>query len=140
MTSIRNGSPKRRNPTVLIDRSLMPQFAQSLRDAGFSAHSLADVFPDRAQQVSDVEWIQYAGERGWIVLTANPTMCRNIAELEAIRLHGARVFSLGSAQEVTAVRGLVFGRWWLSMMRRARRPSGCFWRLYFGRPPIKTIR
>lgn len=61
---------------MLIDRSLMPQFAQALRDAGFSAYSLAEVFPDRSEQVSDVEWIEYAGERGWIVWYSADGGCR----------------------------------------------------------------
>jgi hypothetical protein len=117
----------------------MPAFANALRDHGYDAKALEEAYPGRAESVVDLEWIQDAGENRWITLTVNPNMCRNPAELAAIRTYRARVFSLGSAQQTTVIRGLVIGRNWLSIMRRARHTDGCFWRLYFDRPAIKTI-
>lgn len=105
---------------------------------GYRAVHLDDLYPGRPE-VQDVEWIEHVGRNGWIALSANPHMVRTPIEVTAIQAYGARVFSLPSAQYAKETKGLVFGRRWLSILRRSQRSGPCLWRVYFDRPPIKKI-
>lgn len=101
------------------------------------AVALRDLYGnDVAEQLPDTEWLGDAGAHGWIALTANPQIWQVPLEKQTILDHDTRVFAYGSAQHVIDAQGLIFGRWLLSMRRRARRPEPCFWRLY----PTRTIR
>lgn len=86
-------------------------------------------FADRSMEVADTEWIELVGRRQWVAFTQNPAIWWNEAERSAVREHSARIFCLASAQHLIDTKGVIYGRWWLSIMRRSRRPDPCFWRL-----------
>jgi hypothetical protein len=138
------GSPPQRRPRppqILVDRSLAPKFAAGLTNVGFAAVHLDDLMPTaEGESIPDVTWIEYVGKHRWIALAVNPDMRKVPLEMDAIRNHGARVFSLGSAQVNLEMRAFIIGRHWASIVRRAQRPGPCFWRLYADRDTIKTIR
>lgn len=118
----------RRGLGVLVDRCVPPTVVDAInRVDDFHAVALDVMYAPRGPKVPDVEFLVEAGERGWIILTANPRMWFVPSERDAIVNHGARVFCYGSAQLPIQAQGLVFGRWLLSIRRRSRRPGPCFW-------------
>lgn len=92
--------------------------------------SLEMAYPGRGQDVQDEEWIRDVGANGWIAFTQNFNIWFVDSERRAIEESGARVFSLSTADLPGSFKAIVFGRWWLSMARRTRRPDPCFWRLH----------
>ncbi len=61
-------------------------------------HTLASVYgEERAQSVSDEEWLAFAGEHGWVVLMKDDRIRRRPAEIEALRIAGVRAFCLTNA-------------------------------------------
>ncbi|WP_327006906.1 hypothetical protein OHA72_06255 [Dactylosporangium sp. NBC_01737] len=54
----------------LADRSLGKRVVNSLREAGLTIHTLADVFGEAdSQLVEDTNWIACAGSHRWACLT-----------------------------------------------------------------------
>lgn len=108
---------------------------------GYQAVHLDDLMPAQrpGEFIPDEKWIRYVGANGWIALCVNPHMVRTPSEVKAIRESGARVFSLGSVQATEDMKHFTFGRWWVSILRRAKRNGPCLWRLYIDRPTIKKI-
>ena len=68
-----------------------------MRSEGMIVHTMAEVYADREQFVEDAEWLQRAGEEGWIVITKDKRIRRRPAELDAIATHGVRAFVISSA-------------------------------------------
>lgn len=86
-------------PEFFVDRSLGKHLVpEGLREAGFKVHTLASEYGEqRAQAVSDEEWIGLAAARGWVVLTKDDRIRRRTAEFEAVRAHDVRMFCLTNA-------------------------------------------
>lgn len=124
-----SGSNKRLKPTILIDRCLGNTFDRAIRVLSGPAHNLEGLFPGRSEQVSDVEWIKYAGERGWLCFTQNPRIWGVQHERDALIESGARVFSLANGNYIADAKGVLFGRYWVSITRRSLAPGACFWTL-----------
>ena len=81
--------------TYFLDRSLGKHVvADALRGAGESVELHDDHFD---QAAPDESWLKAVGVRGWVVLTKDSRIRSRHNELEAIRLAGARVFVLTSA-------------------------------------------
>lgn len=85
--------------------------------------TLADVFGALEEEISDVEWIATAGERGLVALTCDERIMRRPAELAAVEESGLRMFTLtnGNLRTVTKVQ-------WLTtnvhrIVQRARKPG-----------------
>ena len=78
--------------TWFIDRSLGRRIVDDLRAAGFIIEEHVAHFADDAP---DVEWLGEAGRRGWVVLTKDKAVRRNVLELEAILTSQVACFSLG---------------------------------------------
>ena len=79
-------------PVYFLDRSLgRRQVADALRAAGAKVLLLDDLFN---QNTSDVEWLQEAGSKGWIVLTKDTAIRRNRHEREMVQAAGVRMFAL----------------------------------------------
>lgn len=129
MRPMSTGSLKSHKPTIFLDRCIPPKFADGLRKFGVIVHTMSDVYGPRAEKVGDPEWITMVGEQSWIAFTQNPAIWKMDEERQALRKSGARLFCLASAQHDFDTKGLVFGRWWLSIMRRSRRAQPCFWRV-----------
>lgn len=117
---------------ILLDRCVDDRLAHVLASIPrVKAMTLSDVYgPDAALTVQDEVFLAEAGRQGWIVLTQNFHMWRVPVERKAIVDNGTRVFSLASAQHTSIGKGLIFGRHLLTIVRRAKRPGACFWRLY----------
>jgi predicted nuclease of predicted toxin-antitoxin system len=78
--------------TFFIDRALGQKFvATALRQAGAQVEVHDDHF---APEALDVDWLPEVARRGWIVLTKDAMVGKNILEQVAIASSGARVFIL----------------------------------------------
>lgn len=59
---------------------------------------MAEVYGERVGQgLADEEWLQDAGENGWVVLMKDAKIRYRPAELEAVRRFGVRAFCLTNA-------------------------------------------
>ena len=82
----------------LADRSIGKRVVASLRGAGESIHTLADVFGEEAsQQIEDDSWIAHAGSKGWAALTKDRKIRHRTVEREAVQVHGVVLFALANA-------------------------------------------
>ncbi|MFN8039164.1 MAG: hypothetical protein U0Q07_08145 [Acidimicrobiales bacterium] len=86
-------------PEFFVDRSLGRHLLpDALRQAGFTTHTLASVYgEDRAQEVSDDEWIALAGKSDWVVFTTDDAIRRRAVELAAVHHHRVKMFCLTNA-------------------------------------------
>lgn len=73
-----------RPPEFFFDRSLGKRSAQSLIDAGWIIHLIADHYPDDAANVSDVDWIEEGCHRDWTLLTKDQRIRYRADELSAL--------------------------------------------------------
>ncbi len=88
----------RSQPEFFIDRSLARRdVAEALRGVGWLVRTHLEVFGNRDQEVTDVEWLELCGREGWIVLTMDRRIRYHRAEIAAIRRHRVRAFVLTSA-------------------------------------------
>jgi predicted nuclease of predicted toxin-antitoxin system len=81
-----------------VDRNLGKRFGQQLRDSGVDVVLLDELFP---QNVSDVAWIQTVGERGWVALTRDSAIGRNVLELMAVAAANLRLIVIVGGQAKT---------------------------------------
>lgn len=65
---------------------------EALRSVGFTVRTLDDVFGDRP--VEDIEWIQYADERGLVVACKDDRIRRRPLEKRALFYSSLRVICL----------------------------------------------
>jgi uncharacterized protein with PIN domain len=87
-------------PELLVDRSLgRHQLPEALRALGYVVWTLADVYGEkRAQEIKDQEWIERAGQEGWVVLTKDDRIRYRRVEREAFVSAKLRVFCLTTAK------------------------------------------
>lgn len=133
------GSRKPRKLTLFVDRSLGRQIAEGLSRFGYEVKHMKDVFQDDGQHEDDEDWIAYAAQRGWIILTQDAQIWQKERERRAIEENGAKVFCLHRQDLKRAEKGLMIGRHLLNILRRGRKPTPCFWRLSPNQP-IKDLR
>ena len=83
-------------PDLFLDRSLgRIKVPQLLRAAGLRLTTLAEHYGVPADEsVADGEWLELAGNRGWVVLMKDTRVRYNRPEREAVRAHGVRCFCL----------------------------------------------
>jgi hypothetical protein len=85
-------------PEFFVDRSLGKSVVSGLRAAGLLIYSMADIYgEERAQGLSDEEWLSDAGANDWVVLTKDRAIRRRPSEREALMAAGVRVFCVTSA-------------------------------------------
>jgi len=65
-----------------------------LRDAGVSIRTYLDLYPDDPE-VPDARWIPEVAAHGWIILTKDQAISRNLAELAVLRRSRARYVGRG---------------------------------------------
>lgn len=77
----------------LLDRSLgQRKLVARLRDAGWEATTLAELFgDDRAQRMSDQEWISEGTQRGFVLMAKDHRVASRPLEARAIYMSDARV-------------------------------------------------
>lgn len=74
------------SPEFFVDRSLgRIRVPQALREAGWSLRTLAEVYGIPGDEtVTDVEWLEVAGQRGWPVLMKDDRIRYRQAERNAL--------------------------------------------------------
>jgi hypothetical protein len=78
-----------------LDRSLGRRLVpQALRAAGWTLRTHHEVYRERDEDVSDVEWLGMCGRERLPVLTKDRRLRYRPAEIEAIRRFGVRAFIL----------------------------------------------
>lgn len=85
-------------PDLFLDRSLGRIVVPTLlRAAGLRLTTLAGHYGMPADEsVSDEEWLELAGARGWAVFMKDARVRYNLAEREAMKAHGVRCFCLSN--------------------------------------------
>jgi hypothetical protein len=84
--------------------------------------------------MEDADWIQWAGENGYAVLTSNPRILKVPAEREAVLQFEAQIFCIANPQTTREDKAYLIGRHILSILRKIRSRKTCFWRLYMNSP------
>jgi hypothetical protein len=86
-----------------LDRSLgRLKVPALLREASLRLTTLSEYYGVPAdERVSDQEWLELAGQRGWVVFMKDNRIRYNRAEREAVRTYGVRASCL-SSQSLTA--------------------------------------
>lgn len=69
------------NPTFFVDRNIGYSVVQVIEDAGYQAIYHDTRFPPTTP---DTEWLREAGRNGWIVLSQDENIARNVNELVAL--------------------------------------------------------
>jgi len=88
-------SPSR--PEYFADRSLgRHRVADLLRDAGWFVHKHVEVFRERDESVSDLEWLEHCGRHQLVVLTKDRRLRYRPREIAAIRRYRVKAFVLTS--------------------------------------------
>lgn len=82
-----------KQPVFFIDWCLGRTVADALEAANVQIERHGDHFQ---QSTPDTEWLAVAGEKGWIVLTKDKAIGKNILELRAIAKANVKVFALAS--------------------------------------------
>lgn len=126
----RSGPPP--DPTFLIDRSLgRLVVAQALREVGLGVETLASIYGEhKSQRVPDEEWLELAGERGWLVLMKDDSIRRRPAELAALQEARVRAFCVTNAN----LRGVQYAELIVSqrhrIIQRGRHPGPYVFGIY----------
>ena len=90
------------------DRDLGHRFPEILKSAGLNVERHADHF---APDTPDAEWLEAAGNKGWIVLTHDRRIRYKPNELEAVVQHGvALLVIVGAAPYPDLARSFVATR------------------------------
>lgn len=80
--------------TYFIDRALGKSVAKALQSLGVNVELHKNHFPSNSP---DIEWLPIVSKKGWVILTKDTNIGRNILEIEAMAYFKARVFTLVSA-------------------------------------------
>lgn len=96
-------SRSRSRPEFFVDRSLgRHRVADLLREAGWRVHKHVEVFRERDESVSDLEWLELCGRKELVVLTKDRRLRYRPREIAAIRRYRVKAFVLTSGN-LTAV-------------------------------------
>lgn len=85
-------------PAFFIDRNLGRSVAEAIVTAGFNAVHHDSVFPITT---SDVEWLSEVGRRGWIVVSQDENISKNVNELVALIQANVHAFFLVAGQPIS---------------------------------------
>lgn len=112
--------PEKPPPTFLVDRTFGHAIAKTLRDLGYTTHTLADVYgPQRAERVKDPRWIRRSANEGWVGVTRDDLRPWRGVIVEA----RARIFRIGRAAKNTDLQA----KWIMNninrIVQRARKPG-----------------
>jgi len=81
--------------TYFIDRALGKSVGKALQNLGVKIEFHKDHFSPNSP---DTEWLPVVSQKGWIVLTKDSNIGRNILEIQAMAYSDAKVFTLVSAE------------------------------------------
>lgn len=98
---------------------------------GLVVHTMASVYgEERAQRLSDEEWLLDAGRHGWVVLMKDDAIRRRPAERDALQQAGVRAFCLTNAQLRGAEQAERFTANVNRILRQARQPGPYIFGVY----------
>jgi hypothetical protein len=84
-------------PEFFVDRSLgRHQVADALRQAGWKLRKHVEVFELRDERIADVEWLEYCGREGLIVLAKDRRLRYRPSEIAVIKNYRLKAFVLSS--------------------------------------------
>lgn len=84
-------------PEFFVDRSLgRHQVADALRQAGWKLRKHVEVFELRDERIADVEWLEYCGREGLIVLAKDRKLRYRPSEIAVIKNYRLKAFVLSS--------------------------------------------
>jgi hypothetical protein len=82
-------------PEFFVDRSLgRHHISDALREAGWRLRTHSEVFGERDERVTDVEWLEYCGREGLVVLAKDRRLRYRPSEIAVIRAHRLKAFVL----------------------------------------------
>lgn len=116
------------SPEFFADRGLGKVTIRKLRERGWLIHTFDAVFANDGQEVSDEEWVTYAGQNGWAGLTKD----KRIRHQPAYQTASTPIFALSDGQltiaEMVARFEAAEGRIWAAAGKDQRE----FWIVYAG--------
>jgi predicted nuclease of predicted toxin-antitoxin system len=77
-----------------FDNNVSKKIVEGLKAFGEEVVHLQDKFPEDS---ADIEWLQYVGEKGFVLITRDERVRRNPAEMAAIRKFKVATFFLGGS-------------------------------------------
>lgn len=83
-------------PEFIVDRCLGRRTVAQLRELGWCVHHLGDVFPDDGQDIADEEWIAFAAQQGWAILTQDDRIRYRAVERGALTDDALPMFCLSN--------------------------------------------
>lgn len=87
------------NHTYFIDRALGKSVGKALQNLGVKIEFHHQHFSPNS---ADTEWLPIVSQKGWIILTKDSNIGRNILEIKAMAYSNAKVFTFVSANLNTA--------------------------------------
>lgn len=124
-------------PEFFVDRSLGRYVVpEAIRASGFVVHSLASVYGEQeGQSIEDVQWLQDAGDRDWVVLFKDDRIRRRPAELDALVAARVRAFCLTNANLRAEEQAERFTTNIHRIVQRCKRPGPYVYGVLCGRTP-----
>jgi len=89
-----SGSPAQPDLTFFIDECLGKALGEALRSAGYAVRTWHE---EGLGGAPDAEWLPKVCEQGWVVLTSDAAVRKNVEELRAIMTQKGRVFIVSGA-------------------------------------------
>jgi hypothetical protein len=77
-----------------FDNNVSKKIVEGLKAFGEEVVHLQDKFPEDS---ADIEWLQYVGEKGFVLITRDERVRRNPAEIAAIKKFRVATFFLGGS-------------------------------------------
>lgn len=79
----------------ILDRDIgRYQVSAALEERGIVVQTLFEVYGEREQFVTDIEWLTRAGEERWAVITADARIRRRRLELDVVDRWNVKVFTM----------------------------------------------
>jgi hypothetical protein len=102
-----------------------------LREVGLAVQTLADVYGEAAsQEIEDVDWINLAASRNWVVLCEDDRIRRRPAELLALTEGNVRVFCLTNRHLSFADQAAYFVDNRFRIIQRSNKPGPYLYGVY----------
>jgi hypothetical protein len=114
------------SPEFFVDRSLGVTVTKGLGVRGWRVWAIENFFPDKAENTSDEEWIDYGCQRGWALLTKDKAIRRTAGFKIATR----PIFALSRGDLPLAVMVDRFDSHRATIWRHSRSPEKEFWIVY----------
>lgn len=112
-------------PTFFIDRCLEAKTIRDvLGDSGLDVVYLSDYYGKKlGSTVTDVEWMNLCGQKGWVVLTKDSRIMRNAVEFDAVVRNRLVYFTFSNANMTMAKLAGILTSQLEAIQRRSKDPG-----------------